>query len=359
MAEVTLWESQTDHRAKVIGTDGGAEYLWEPWSRWIASKGIVHETTAPYTPEHNGVGERYNRALTEQFMALLADSKLHAKLWAEAAVTVNFLANRVPHFWCDITPYEAFHNTRDVSHLREFGCNAWNYTPGDLRRKLQPRFKLGIFMRYGINQAGSRILLDDTITVIRDAFFAEGGPSGGLSSIAPTTAPATPPRSRFPDSSGPSLDDAGMAPTPTTVPGVAALIAEAVTAAKRLVRVVATSAGSAASGATDGREEDAERPSSSGDDSPGVTDTAHTSAPAPATPQVLANPPSREPAYLLPPNPARRGSAAAAWALAANGAHSPEKLLIHQAPKEHDWDLFDAAVKREVDSLWQTRPGTL
>lgn len=147
MARVHLWETQTGRRAQVIGTDNGEEYLGEPWSRRIAGKGSTHQATAPCTSKQNGGAERYNSVLTKRVMALLADSKLHSKSWAEVAVTVKYLAIHVPHRGCESTPYEAFHNKRlDIFHILVCRCQAWAYTPRDMRHKLQPRSKLGIFM---------------------------------------------------------------------------------------------------------------------------------------------------------------------------------------------------------------------
>lgn len=238
MARVNLWETQRGRRAKVIGTYNGAEYLVGEWARWLAANGIVHQTppAAPYTPQQNGVAERYNRVMKEQVLALLADGKLHAKWWAEPAVTVNYLANRVPHRGCTTTPYEAFHAARpDVSHIRVFGCRAWAYTPGDIRHKLQPRSKLGIFLGYGIDKPGYRILFDGKVTVRRDVYFDEDTPRTAAPPVPATgKAPTARPDAHFPD----EYDSPGAATPATRTPGAvggAAPIADAVAAAQRLV----------------------------------------------------------------------------------------------------------------------------
>lgn len=335
----------------MIGTDGGADYLGERRTRWIALKGIVHQTTAPYTPQQNGVAERYNRVLTERVMALLADSKLPAKWWAEAVVTANYLSNRVPHRGCDTTPYEAFHNARpDVSHLRVFGCKAWAYTPGDVRCKLQPLSKLGIIVGYGNNQSGYRILWDGKVTVCRDVNFDEACHSGEPAPASAAAPAPTPQPARFPFERGSQPDAAGPALAPTVASGASDRIADAVPATKRLVRVEATSVGSASPAAADGGEGDAESctPCSSDDDSSG-TPTGESSA---TTPEAATSLQSRYAARLLLCTPARRGTAGTAWALAAKEPHSPDKMSIHEERQEHDWELFYTAVKQEVDSLW-------
>ncbi|GKA90212.1 zinc finger, CCHC-type containing protein [Tanacetum coccineum] len=55
-------ELQQNDLVKILRTDRGGEY-YDPI--FFQSVGIIHETTAPYTPQQNGVAERKNRALKE------------------------------------------------------------------------------------------------------------------------------------------------------------------------------------------------------------------------------------------------------------------------------------------------------
>ncbi|GKD13427.1 zinc finger, CCHC-type containing protein [Tanacetum coccineum] len=55
-------ELQQNDLIKTLRTDRGGEY-YDPV--FFQSVGIIHETTAPYTPQQNGVAERKNRALKE------------------------------------------------------------------------------------------------------------------------------------------------------------------------------------------------------------------------------------------------------------------------------------------------------
>lgn len=149
---VNRWETQTGNTAKVLRSDGALDFSGARWDDWIETKGIQHQRTTAHTPESNGIAERYNRTIMERTVALLADGKLAKKWWAEAALTANYLSNRVPQRGHDVTPYEAFYGKRpDVSHLRTFGCEAWAYTPGDVRRKMQPRACKGTFLGYGVD----------------------------------------------------------------------------------------------------------------------------------------------------------------------------------------------------------------
>ncbi|GJZ86982.1 zinc finger, CCHC-type containing protein [Tanacetum coccineum] len=55
------------------------------------SVGIIHETTAPYTPQQNGVAERKNKAFKEMVNSMLAYSGLSDGFWGEAMVVVRLL----------------------------------------------------------------------------------------------------------------------------------------------------------------------------------------------------------------------------------------------------------------------------
>ena len=63
-------ENQLDRKIKVIRSDRGGEYE-APFGDFCSQNGIIHQTTAPYSPQQNGVVERKNRTLKEMMNALL------------------------------------------------------------------------------------------------------------------------------------------------------------------------------------------------------------------------------------------------------------------------------------------------
>ena len=88
-------EKQIDKSIKRLRTDGGGEY--EKWmGAHLKGSGIIHETTAPYSPDQNGVAERANRTIMERVKAIIAEAKLDKRLWMEIADTVVYLKNRSP-----------------------------------------------------------------------------------------------------------------------------------------------------------------------------------------------------------------------------------------------------------------------
>ncbi|GJZ53707.1 zinc finger, CCHC-type containing protein [Tanacetum coccineum] len=74
-------ELQQNDLIKTLRTDRGGEY-YDPV--FFQSVGIIHETTAPYTPQQNGVAERKNRALKEMVNSMLSYSGLSEGFWGEA-----------------------------------------------------------------------------------------------------------------------------------------------------------------------------------------------------------------------------------------------------------------------------------
>ncbi|CAL9018648.1 unnamed protein product [Prunus brigantina] len=53
-------ENQLERKIKALRSDRGGEYESIAFSKFCAQHGIVHQTTAPYTPQQNGVVERKN-----------------------------------------------------------------------------------------------------------------------------------------------------------------------------------------------------------------------------------------------------------------------------------------------------------
>ena len=77
---------------------------------WIATKGIILETSAPYTPAQNGSAERSGGVIINRARELRRQGQLPANLWPELVKTAAHLLNRSPIrqlVWK--TPYETLH----------------------------------------------------------------------------------------------------------------------------------------------------------------------------------------------------------------------------------------------------------
>jgi len=111
-------ENQLGKKIKRLRTDGGKEFV-KVMGQHLKTCGIIHETTASYTPEQNGVTERANHTIVERVKPIIAEAKLDRKLWMELASVVIYLKNRSPSSAVPTTPYEMWYGERpDLSHLR-------------------------------------------------------------------------------------------------------------------------------------------------------------------------------------------------------------------------------------------------
>lgn len=87
-------ETQTGQKIKILRTDNGTEYCNGAMKTFLRTAEIIHQTTAPYTPEQNGVAERVNRTLIEKARCMLYEAELPITFWAEAVCTAAYLINR-------------------------------------------------------------------------------------------------------------------------------------------------------------------------------------------------------------------------------------------------------------------------
>ncbi|KAK9822062.1 hypothetical protein WJX74_004518 [Apatococcus lobatus] len=184
---INFLEKQSGHDLLVLRSDNGTEYINKKLQEYLASKGVMHQTTTRYTPEQNGAAERLNRTLMERVRAMLGDSGLSKELWAEAACTACYIRNRSPASGRDRTPWELFFGKKpDVGNMRTFGTPAYALTPKELRRKLDDRSELGHFVGYPANTKGYRIALPSgKVIIASDVTFVETkGPSGSTPALS-------------------------------------------------------------------------------------------------------------------------------------------------------------------------------
>jgi Integrase core domain len=82
-------------RVSFLRTDGGGEFEGQ-LTPLLQSLGIVHQTTAAYSPQSNGKAERLNRTLAESIRAMLFHANMPATFWAEAMATAVYTLNFLP-----------------------------------------------------------------------------------------------------------------------------------------------------------------------------------------------------------------------------------------------------------------------
>ena len=141
-------KTQLNKKIKIIRSDGGGEYEF-PFEEIYTEFGIVHQMTAPYTPQSNGVTERKNRSLKETMNALLNSSRLPQNLWGEAVLTASFILNRVPHQKTQQDPYEKWKGRMpNMNYLKVWGCLAKVTVPKPKKVKVGPKTIDCVFIGY-------------------------------------------------------------------------------------------------------------------------------------------------------------------------------------------------------------------
>ena len=132
-------------------SDQGREYCSTEQLQWYKKKGIQIETTIAYSPQQNGVAERFNRTLVEKVRAMIIESNVPKNMWGDAAQCACYLINRSPTKSLDghVTPAEKFYGEKpDLMKLRVFGCKAMAWIPNQKRGKLDSKSKKSVMIGY-------------------------------------------------------------------------------------------------------------------------------------------------------------------------------------------------------------------
>lgn len=170
-------EDKPGNTIKILRTDNGTEYVNHDLESYLRKCGIRYQTTNPYTPEQNGLAERMNRTIVEKARCMLFDSNLSKDFWAEAVNTAVYVINRCPAKGLNgKTPEEIWTGKfPDLSHMKVFGCKAMVHVPKQTRKKWDAKSRELIFVGYGQETKGYRLIHPETKKLItsRDAVFFE------------------------------------------------------------------------------------------------------------------------------------------------------------------------------------------
>lgn len=170
-------ENLHNRKIKALRSDNGSEFCSNEFQNFLKQKGIVHQKSNPYTPEQNGLSERFIRTAVEKARCLLFDADLKKVFWAEATNTAVYLQNRtVSAALNNRTPYELWTNSKpDISHLRVFGSTVMKHVPKEKRQKWDKKSEECILVGYSEEVKGYRVYNPKTnlITTSRDVVIIE------------------------------------------------------------------------------------------------------------------------------------------------------------------------------------------
>ncbi|GJX56255.1 retrotransposon protein, putative, ty1-copia subclass [Tanacetum coccineum] len=98
-------ENQLGKTIKSLHSDRGGKYISQEFLDHLKDHRIIAHRTPPYTPQHNGVLERRNRALLDMVRSMMSQT-LPKSFWDYALETATRILNMVPTKKVEKTPYE-------------------------------------------------------------------------------------------------------------------------------------------------------------------------------------------------------------------------------------------------------------
>ena len=75
----------------ILRSDNAKEYFSTPFSSFMSSHGILHQSFCAYTPQQNGVAERKKRHLVETARTLLLHHKVPQRFWGDVISAACYL----------------------------------------------------------------------------------------------------------------------------------------------------------------------------------------------------------------------------------------------------------------------------
>jgi hypothetical protein len=173
-------EAEGRCKLRAFRSDRGGEFNSTEFMKYCEELGVKHYTTAPYSPQQNGVVERRNQSVVEMARCLIKSMGMPSYFWAEAVTTAVYILNRAPTRSLDgVTPYEAWHGRKpNVQHLRTFGCTVHVKKVGPGITKLSDRSTPMVFVGYEQGSKAYRVYDPATkkVQVTRDVIFEESRP---------------------------------------------------------------------------------------------------------------------------------------------------------------------------------------
>ena len=125
-----------------LHSDGEPVFTSSQMKKVLNEFGISQTTSAPETPQHNGIAERGIRTMVECARTMMIAARAPKNLWAYALAHATHVWNRLPHTANprNCTPHELFYGTPPTwKHIRIWGCKCFVHIDRQKRKKLDPK----------------------------------------------------------------------------------------------------------------------------------------------------------------------------------------------------------------------------
>ena len=143
-------EREADLKLQYLKSDGGKEFGSKAFEEWLEADGVIHEMSAPYEHEQNGLAERGIQNISQKAMCQLFGANMLQGFWPYAVETAVYLINRsLTTTLHDKTPLEAWSGKRpNIRHLRTFGEIGYVHIPPETRKKWTKKSRPCRFLGY-------------------------------------------------------------------------------------------------------------------------------------------------------------------------------------------------------------------
>ncbi len=165
-------------KIKTLRSDNEGKFVSKKFNNFLHECGIQRQTSAPYTPQQNGVAKRANRTIMECARSMIHAQGLDLEFWAEVVNTAVYIKNRcLTKALESKTSQEAWTGRKpNVFHLRVFGCKAFAHIPDEKRSKLESKSMPCVFLGYCEGTKAYHLMCVETKRIIKsqDVVFLEG-----------------------------------------------------------------------------------------------------------------------------------------------------------------------------------------
>ena len=129
--------------------------------------GIVHQFSSPKTPQKNGVVEWKNISIQEMTSTMLNKNSFPNYFWAEVVNNACYVLICVLiRFHLNKTLYEFWKDRKlNIGYFNGFGCKCFILNTKDNLDKFNPKFDVGIFLKYSNSSKSHRVYNKRTLVV--------------------------------------------------------------------------------------------------------------------------------------------------------------------------------------------------
>jgi transposase InsO family protein len=150
----------------ILHSDRGTEFTNSDLSKYCDEHIIRQRFSDAYTPQQNGLAERFNRTILESLRTIILDSGLRQNLWNEILSASVLTMNQVPTHKSKKSPFELFkHQVIPLNYFRPIGNPVAVISSNKRKTKLDPRGELGRLIGFNAELKSYRILWNDGIIV--------------------------------------------------------------------------------------------------------------------------------------------------------------------------------------------------